>query len=281
MLAFSREGGVCYSLCVSLHFFTNKCVATVLSVSLFLRMEGGLSPVYSLNFVLTILIYIFADVFSCPPFMSLQLNRQRVFDRFKTRENTFFDKLEDDLFQSLYEMKEFAHKTYLLAMKWGIGPVKMELWRSHANFVQRIIDNVAYRSHGWVARELKAHFGGEEDLSKKDNKAAKRIIREASRPHNSMVGMPQHQNMGMAWAPQFVPPPMMGMNMPTQYFPMPQQMQGPAGSSGSFGGICFKCNQPGHMARACPMALMRGFQGGGGGGRRPFGGRPFKRGKRA
>ena len=91
--------------------------------------------------------------------MSLQLNRQRVFDRFKTRENTFFDKLEDDLFQSLFEMKEYAHKTYLLAMKWGIGTVKMELWRSHANFIQRIIDNVAYRSHGWAARELKAHLG--------------------------------------------------------------------------------------------------------------------------
>ena len=218
------------------------------------------------------------------PFMSLQLNRQRVFDRFKTRENTFFDKLEDDLFQSLFEMKEYAHKTYLLAMKWGIGTVKMELWRSHANFIQRIIDNVAYRSHGWAARELKAHFGGEEDLSKSDNKAAKKIIREASRPHNSMMGMPQ-QHMGMAWSPQFVPPPMMGMNMPTQYFPMPQQMQGPqlvqnpAGTPSSFGGVCFKCNQPGHMARACPMAMMRGFQGGsGGGGRRPFNGR--RRGRR-
>ena len=25
-------------------------------------------------------------------------------------------------------MKEYAHKTYLLAMKWGIGPIKMEIW---------------------------------------------------------------------------------------------------------------------------------------------------------
>ena len=127
-----------------------------------------------------------------------------MFDRFKTRENTFFDKLEDDLFMSLYEMKEYAHKTYLLAMKWGIGTVKMELWRSHANFVQRIIDNVAYRSHGWAVRELKTHFGGEEDLSKSDSKAAKRIIREASRPHNSM----EPPNQGMPWGPpQFAPPP--------------------------------------------------------------------------
>ena len=61
-------------------------------------------------------------------------------------------------------------------MKWGIGTIKMELWRSHSNFIQRIIDNVAYRSHGWAVRELKAHFGGEEDVSKSENKAAKRII---------------------------------------------------------------------------------------------------------
>ena len=94
-------------------------------------------------------------------------------------------------------MKEFAHKTYLLAMKWGIGTVKMELWRSHSNFIQRIIDNVAYRAHGWAVRELKAHFGGEGDLSKSENKAAKRIIREASRPHNSMPMSPQNQ--GIPW----------------------------------------------------------------------------------
>jgi len=202
-----------------------------------------------------------------------------VFDRFKTRENTFFDKLEDDLFMSLYEMKEYAHKTYLLAMKWGIGTIKMELWRSHANFIQRIIDNVAYRSHGWAVRELKAHFGGEEDLSKSENKAAKRIIREASRPHHSMAMPPQNQ--GMPWGPpQFVPPPpmMMGMNMPPQFFPAQQIMQGPARPPGAFGGDCYKCGQPGHMARACPGMMRMMTPQNNGGGRKPF--RPYKKGKK-
>jgi len=155
-----------------------------------------------------------------------------VFDRFKTRENTFFDKLEDDLFMSLYEMKEYAHKTYLLAMKWGIGTIKMELWRSHANFIQRIIDNVAYRSHGWAVRELKAHFGGEEDLSKSENKAAKRIIREASRPHHSMAMPPQNQ--GMPWGPpQFVPPPPYddGNEYAPSVFPSTADYAGPSKAS--------------------------------------------------
>ena len=177
-------------------------------------------------------------------------------------------------------MKEFAHKTYLLAMKWGIGTIKMELWRSHSNFIQRIIDNVAYKSHGWAVRELKAHFGGEEDLSKSENKAAKRIIREASRPHNSLAMMPQNQ--GMTWGPpQFMPPPpmMMGMGMQPQFFPPQNQMQGPAGPPGVFGGTCYKCNLPGHMARACPtMARNQYPPQSGGSGKKPF--RPFKRNKK-
>jgi len=117
---------------------------------------------------------------------SLKFNRQRVFDRFKNRENSFFDKLDDDLFMDLYATKEYAHKIHLLATKWGIGTIKQELWRSHSNFLQRIIDNVAFNSHGWAVRELKAYLGGEEDLSKSGNKAAKRIIREATRPRHSM-----------------------------------------------------------------------------------------------
>ena len=92
-------------------------------------------------------------------------------------------------------MKDYAQKTHLLASKWGIGNVKQELWRSHSNFLQRIIDNVAFNSHGWAVRKLEAYFGGEEGLSKSENKAAKRIIREASKPHHSM------QAQGGAWPP--------------------------------------------------------------------------------
>ena len=101
-------------------------------------------------------------------------------NRFKSREDSFYDKLEDDSFLDVYAMHAHAQKTHLLANKWGIGNVKQELWTSHSNFLQRIIDNVAFNSHGWAVRELKAYFGGEEDLSKSENKAAKRIIREAS-----------------------------------------------------------------------------------------------------
>ena len=178
-------------------------------------------------------------------------------------------------------MKEFAHKTYLLAMKWGIGTIKMELWRSHSNFIQRIIDNVAYRSHGWAVRELKAHFGGEEDLSKSENKAAKRIIREASRPHNSLAMMPQNQ--GMTWGPpQFMPPPPHydGNGFAATILPTSKSNSRPCRPPpGVFGGTCYKCNLPGHIARACPTMTRSQYPPqSGGSGKKPF--RPFKRNKK-
>ena len=70
-----------------------------------------------------------------------------MYDRFKNREDSFFDKLEDDLFPGLYSMRAHASKSHLLAVKWGIGAAKMELWRAHANFIEEIIDNVAFKSH--------------------------------------------------------------------------------------------------------------------------------------
>ena len=221
-------------------------------------------------------------VFMCIPCscaVCLQLNRQRVFDRFKTRENAFFDKLEDDQFMDLYSMQEYALKTHLLAVKWGMGTVKMEVWRKHANFVQLILDNVAFKSHSWAVRELKSHFGGNEELSKSDTKVARRIIREASRPHHTMP-MPQPQHMGGPWMtmqPQFGPPPPMMMAGP-QVFPPAQPMMGPGmGPPGTFRGVCYKCNQTGHMAKNCPTATRGNFSQGGPGGGNLFRGRSFRR----
>ena len=59
----------------------------------------------------------------------------------------------------------------------------------------------------------------------------------------------------------------MGMNLGPQFFPQPQMMQGPSNPPGSFAGVCYKCNQQGHMARACPTARRRNLAQGGGAGR--------------
>ena len=174
-------------------------------------------------------------------------------------------------------MRDYAQKTHLLAAKWGIGTTKMELWRAHTNFIDEIIDNVAFKSHSRAVKELKLYFGGEEVLSKSQSKAAKRIIREASKPQ-PMAQSQQFQ--GGPWMPSaFAPPPMM-MGMNPQFFPQTQHqmMQTPVGPPGVFAGTCYKCNQQGHLARNCPTAMRRNPSQGGGG-RGFFRGRFARRGR--
>ena len=200
-------------------------------------------------------------------------------------EDIFFDKLEDDLFLDAYSMKDHAQRNHLLASKWGIGNVKQELWRSHSIFLQRIIDNVPFHSHGWAVGELKVYFGGDEDLSKSENKAAKRIIREATKPQHAMnmaqasswpppqqFMMPPMMEMGMG------APPMMGMGMgmvPSFFLPLNacSKMQPAPGRAGSFTGMCFNCNQTGHKPRNC-TSFTRQNQ------RNSRGKKPYRKGKR-
>ena len=113
-------------------------------------------------------------------------------------------------------MRDYAQKSHLLAVKWGIGTSKMELWRAHRNFIEEIIDNVASKSQTRAVKGLKTYFGGEEVPSKTQSKAAKRIIRESSKPQ----AMGQQFQGGPWMPPHFLPPPMM-MVMGPQFFPQP------------------------------------------------------------
>ena len=113
-------------------------------------------------------------------------------------------------------MRDYAQNSHLLAVKRVTGTSKMELWRAHTNFIEEIIDNVAFKSHSKAVKELKTYFGGEEVLSKTQSKADKRIIRESSKPQ----AMGQQFQGGPWMPPQFLPPPMM-MGMGPNSFSSP------------------------------------------------------------
>ena len=83
----------------------------------------------------------------------------RYVDRFKMRENTFLANIEDHVFKTLYEAKEYAHKNHNLALQWDMGKVKITHWRENDNLVQYLIDNLATKSHSWAMIELKSYLG--------------------------------------------------------------------------------------------------------------------------
>ena len=72
----------------------------------------------------------------------LQMNRQRVYDRFKNREDSFFDKLEDDLFPDLYSMRDHAYKSHLLVVKWELELPKWNFQKGKIKMSRGMTDGV-------------------------------------------------------------------------------------------------------------------------------------------
>ena len=201
-----------------------------------------------------------------------QERRTRYLDRFRTRENTFLASIEDGVFKSLYEAKDYAHKNHNLALQWDMGKVKITQWRENDNLVQYLIDNLATKSHSWAMRELKSYFGDNQGLSKKIKKVAESMVREASKPH---LGDQQFEQWPQQ--PMYMQP--MGMSMQPMGLSMPPQ-RGFNGQQESNGQLCFSCQMPGHLQRNCPYGPPIQNSGKGRGGGR-FGNRKFsgKRGR--
>ena len=49
----------------------------------------------------------------------------RYLDRFETRENTFLANIEGNVFRTLSEAKDYAHKNHNLSLQWDMGKVKV------------------------------------------------------------------------------------------------------------------------------------------------------------
>ena len=212
------------------------------------------------------LYFLLCQIQWCLSVLSQQERRARYSDRFRTRENTFLANIEDNVFRTLYEAKEYAHKNHNLALQWDMGKLTITHWRENDNLVQYLIDNLATKSHSWAMRELKSYFGDNQGLSKKIKKVAENMVKEASKPH---LGDQQFEQ----WPQQPLYMQPMGMQMQPMGMPMPPQ-RGFQMQQKNNGQLCFICQMPGHVQRACPYAPpMQNAGRGRGGGR--FGNKKF------
>jgi len=84
-------------------------------------------------------------------------NRKGVW-HIQTRQNTFLSAIEGNIFHSLYDVKDYAHKNHNLVLQWDGKSQDYSLERND-NLLQLLIDNLTSKSHSWAIKELKRVFG--------------------------------------------------------------------------------------------------------------------------
>ena len=120
----------------------------------------------------------------------------------------YSDRFRDNVFRTLYEAKEYAHKNQYFALKWDMGKLKITHWRENDNLVQYLIDNLATKFHSWALR-VESFFGDNQGLSMKIKKLLKVWLEKLL---NHTWGSPMYvQSMNMHMQP-------MGFATPTKGF---------------------------------------------------------------
>ena len=196
-------------------------------------------------------------------------------------ENIHFKQKIDSLaFSNLFEVRETANSLYSLALEFNLGEKVKNEFIEKIKFVNYLLENLGHGGHGIALQRLKDKFGGKKGMSSKNKKEAERIIRESLRGNSLHMFPPVQQFQNFGPIPQ-MNMPQMAMPLPAPHFGQPQffppQQQTHMGRG--VNGLCFICQQHGHIAKYCPNSQStqpnyRGggnFRRGGGGGRGNFG----------
>ena len=169
-------------------------------------------------------------------------------------------KIDEKSFTSIMEMRDAVANLHGIAQRSGMEKQVVDHWLDLLNFLNLLYQNIGNQPQGWALQQISEKWGTNCGISKKNKKLADKIIRDNLKNQVMVPGPVPYMN------PPFIP---MGNIMsavpiqPTPFFPDQisgnqfSSMQGPMQQM-QFQGICFNCNQTGHMARQCPFPQRTG-----------------------
>ena len=145
-----------------------------------------------------------------------------------------------------------ANSLYSLALEYNLGDKVKNEFIDKIKFINYLLENLGHGGHNIALQRLNDKFGGKKGMPSRNKKEADKIIRESLRG-NPMQVFPQPQQ----FQPFGLMPPM-PMQFPMGPFNNPQYPMGPQQQTNPMrgvNGLCFICQQLGHVARNCPNNL--------------------------
>jgi hypothetical protein len=189
-------------------------------------------------------------------------------DEFWLQKLDFKRKVDASSFTSLHEARALVNNIFLLVVRNNLGAKELSVWQENLIFLEYLVENLGNHSHGWAMQKLKEEFGGQRGMSARRKKLADKIVRET--PQRTMPQLPSGPVLQLPPPPQqffggglgmmapthpvpFGPPSFNHQPLPSGFNQQPLPGQGGQQPPRPFGGVCFLCQQSGHMARYCPF----------------------------
>ena len=180
-------------------------------------------------------------------------------DEFWLQKLDFKRKVDASSFTSLHEARALVNNIFLLVVRNNLGAKELTEWQENLIFLEYLVENLGHHSHSWAMQKLKEEFGGKRGMSARRKKLADKIVRET--PQRTQPQMPTAPFMALPPPPQQFFGGGLGMMAPAHPVPFgPPSLnnQPPPFFAGQqpprpFGGVCFLCQQSGHMAKNCSM----------------------------
>ena len=190
-----------------------------------------------------------------------EMESKYALDEFWLQKLDFKRKVDASSFSSLHEARALVNTIFQLVVRNNLGAKELSEWQENLVFMEYLVENLGNHSHSWAMQKLKEEFGGKRGMSARRKKLADRIVRETpQRTQSQIPQVPPGPFMNLPPPPQQFFGGGLGMLAPTHpvaFGPPSLNHQPPPFLMGQqpprpFVGVCYLCQQVGHMAKNCP-----------------------------